>query len=352
MKVLHPARVLSFNMTNMTGHIRWMTILLLLLAGLALTILFSLSLGTENISVWQIPEIFLHRKPVMDYQILSLLKLPRIILAISVGGALSLSGLILQGVYRNPLVEPYTLGISGGAALGVCLALMFRLQTTIGSIANPLAGFAGALIIILVIYLFSLRKGNVQITSMLLTGVMISFITSSLLMLIMALSRIEDLHGIVFWTMGSLDEPSPWLITIAAVTSVSGLLITSLFVHSLNALRLGKEPARHLGINTNRTIRVLFIVASLLTGVSVAVAGVIGFVGLLVPHIMRRLTGSDYRLLLPASFIAGAIYLTASDTIARTIIQPNELPVGVITGLLGGSLFLWLQQKENKGWKI
>lgn len=329
-----------------------MTIFLLLLAGLALTILVSLSLGTENISVWQIPEIFLHRKPVMDYQILSRLKLPRIILAISVGGALSLSGLILQGVYRNPLVEPYTLGISGGAALGVCLALMFRLQASVGSAAIPFAGFAGALLIILVIYLFSMRRDNFHITSMLLTGVMISFITSSLLMLIMALSRIEDLHGIVFWTMGSLDEPSPWLIAIAAITSITGLLITSLFVHSLNALRLGKEPARHLGINTNRTIRLMFIVASLLTGVSVAVAGIIGFVGLLVPHIMRRLTGSDYRLLIPASFLGGAIYLTASDTIARTIIQPNELPVGVITGLLGGTLFLWLQQKEKRGWKI
>jgi iron complex transport system permease protein len=170
---------------------------------------------------------------------------------------------------------------------------------------------------------------------------MISFICSSLIMLIMAVSRIEDLHGIIFWTMGSLETSQWFLIKIALAISLIGLIISYLFSIDLNAFSLGEEEALHLGVNIERSKRLLFILASLLTGCSVAVAGIIGFVGLVVPHFMRMLVGSDHRILLVASYLSGAAFLILCDTLARTIIAPMELPVGVVTGIIGGILFVY-----------
>jgi iron complex transport system permease protein len=181
---------------------------------------------------------------------------------------------------------------------------------------------------------------------MLLTGVMVSFIASSSMMLLMATTSSENLHGIVFWIMGSLDEPDLSLIILTLVISLVSLVLSYLFVQPLNALRLGEEKAKHLGINTDTAIKLLFLMASLLAGVSVAVAGVIGFVGLIIPHLMRLLFGTDYRILLISSFLSGAI-LVVSDVIARTIISPNELPIGVITGIAGGIAFLLMMGRTS-----
>lgn len=174
--------------------------------------------------------------------------LPRIILGFAIGGALSLAGVIFQGMFRNPLIEPYTLGISGGTALGVCLNIVLGLQRA-GVLTLPLSGFSGAILVILLVYSLSIRKGILKIQGLLLTGVMISFISSSLIMLIMAISCAEDLHGIVFWIMGSLEEPSWLLIRLALIVSIIGLIISYLFCLDLNAFSLGEEEALHLGIN-------------------------------------------------------------------------------------------------------
>ena len=200
---------------------------------------------------------------------------------------------------------------------------------------------------ILLVYSLSVRKGILRIQGLLLTGVMISFISSSLIMLIMAISRAEDLHGIIFWIMGSLEEPNWLLIKVALWVSISLLVISYLFCFDLNALSLGEEEALHLGINIERTKRLLFIIASLLTGFSVSVAGIIGFVGLVVPHFVRMFVGQDHRILLIGSFLCGASFLIFCDTLARTIITPLELPVGVITGILGGSLFVYALTKKK-----
>jgi iron complex transport system permease protein len=160
------------------------------------------------------------------------------------------------------------------------------------------------------------------------------------MMFLMSITTAENLRGIVFWTMGSLDEPNISLIHATLIASLLGLVIAYLFAQPLNALRLGEAKARHLGINTEVTIRILFILASLLTGVCVAVAGVIGFVGLIIPHLMRLAVGSDFRVLLMTSFLGGGAFLIFSDLIARTIIAPNELPIGVITGIIGGTIFV------------
>ena len=318
-------------------------LLILLIA----SVLLSLSVGEINLSIADIVGILQQGNESMEYTILSQIRFPRVLLGIAVGGALSLSGILLQGVYRNPLVEPYTLGISGGASLGVAFAIVFGLHQLVGSFVLPVAGFAGAFLIIFLVYTISSRSGRINIQSMLLTGVMISFIASSSMMLLMATTSSENLHGIIFWIMGSLDEPDMSLIYITLTMAFASLVTAYFFVQPLNALRLGEEKAKHLGINTDTTIKLLFLLASLLAGVCVAVAGVIGFVGLIIPHLMRMLVGSDYRILLVSSFLSGSIFLVLSDVIARTIISPNELPIGVITGIVGGIVFLLMMSRSS-----
>ena len=282
-----------------------------------------------------------------EYMLVRQVRMPRIILGIAVGGSLSLSGLILQGIYRNPLVEPFTLGISGGASLGVALVIVFGLHHIAGEFLLPAAGFLGALFVVIVVYILGTGYGKTDVTRMLLTGVMVSFIASSVLMLLMSLSNANDLQGIIFWTMGSLDEPNQMLIVLSMVVAIAGLIISYLFVKPLNAMRLGEDKAMHLGINTNRSIKMLFLLASLMSGVSVAVAGVIGFVGLIVPHFLRLVFGSDYRILLVSSFLVGGSFLVLSDIIARTILLPNELPIGVITGIIGGTIFILIMNRKK-----
>lgn len=309
--------------------------------------ILSLSVGSSAIPFKRIIPLIFEGRGSTEYAILFDIRLPRIILGFAIGGALSLAGVILQGMFRNPLVEPYTLGISGGAALGVCLNIVLKLNHSLGVYSLPLFGFLGAGLVIMLIYSLSMKRGILKIQGLLLTGVMISFIASSLIMLIMAISRVEDLHGIVFWIMGSLEEPSWFLIKLAVLVSMLGLVISYKFSLDLNAFSLGEEEALHLGINTEKTKRLLFILASFLTGCSVSITGIIGFVGLVVPHFVRMFVGGDHRILLISSFLCGASFLIFCDTVARTVISPMELPVGVITGILGASLFVYALSKKK-----
>lgn len=332
-------------------YIKWAGLTGVLLLLVIAASLFSLLTGEMDISISSLPGIF-REKSGIEYSVLTKIRIPRIITAISVGGALSITGAILQGIYRNPLVEPYTLGISGGAALGVSIAIVFGLHLTVGSAVLPISGFAGSLATIFLVYFLSLKKGNISINKMLLIGVMISFISSSAMMFLMSISNKDSMHSIIFWMMGSLDEPNTFLIKIVFYSSVTGLLISTFFARPLNAMRLGQEKARHLGINSEMTLRVLFIVASLLTGICVAVAGIIGFVGLVIPHIVRNTIGSDYRVLLLGSFLGGSFFLLVCDLLARTVIAPNELPIGVITGLVGGLVFILILTRQGIRAKI
>ncbi len=282
-----------------------------------------------------------------EFSILFDIRLPRIILGFAVGGALSLAGVILQGIFRNPLVEPYTLGISGGAILGVTLNIVFGIARVFGVISMPISGFLGAGIVIILLYFLSINKRILKMHELLLCGVMISFVCSSLLMLLMAISKTEDLHGIIFWMMGSLEQPNTSLIWMTTLISVAGLVASYFFCFDLNALLLGEEEAIHLGVNVEKTKRALFIIAAVLTGFSVSVAGIIGFVGLLVPHLARIFIGNDYRILNISAFLLGGAFLVFSDTLARVVIAPLELPVGVITGILGGTLFIYAVLKKR-----
>lgn len=326
---------------------RWLTVLLILSALLVFVSVLSLCVGSAGIPLKRMINIISEGRGTAEYSILFDIRLPRIILGFAIGGALSLAGTILQGMFRNPLVEPYTLGISGGASLGVCINIIFKWYALIGVLAYPLSGFVGAILVIILVYTLSMKKGILRIHGMLLTGVMISFISSSLVMLSMAVSRTEDLHSIIFWIMGSLDEPNMFMIKTALWGALAGLILSYFFCLDLNALALGEEEAIHLGVNVPRTKRTLFLVASILTGFSVSVAGIIGFVGLVVPHFMRMITGTDHRILLISSFLAGSCFLILCDTLARTVIAPLELPVGVITGITGGIVFIYALAKRQ-----
>jgi len=331
-------------------YINWILFIAALLLLLLISVVISLSSGEVKILWTQLPEIFADKTSI-EYTVLTKIRLPRLILAIAVGGGLSLSGAILQGIYRNPLVEPYTLGISGGAALGVAVAIVFGFHAA-SFVILPISGFIGAMVTLFLVYFLSIKKGGLSVNSMLLIGVMVSFVASSAMMFLMSITTSDNLQSIVFWVMGSLDESNTMLIKIAIYSSLAGLVLTYFFAQPLNALRLGEMRAKHLGINTKVTVKLLFLIASLLTGIAVSVAGVIGFVGLVIPHLIRLIIGNDYRIIIGSSFIGGAIFLILSDTVARTIISPNELPIGVITGFVGGLVFIVVLSRSKSHFKL
>ena len=333
-------------------YIHWLFYLLLFLILLLAAVVLALVTGEMPVSLRELPGIIFHHSDSMERMIITQIRLPRIVLGLAVGGGLSLAGVILQGIFKNPLVEPYTLGISGGAAIGVTLAIVLGLHHLLGSFILPLLGFGGALLTVFLVYSISMQRGKIKIQQMLLIGVMISFVASSIMMFLMATTSTENLHGIVFWMMGSLDEPNKTMIAYALVVSLIGLLASLFFIRALNALRLGESKARSLGINTDLNIRLLFLISSVLTGVCVSVAGVIGFVGLIIPHLMRLIVGGDFRILLISSFLSGATFLILSDTLSRVIIAPNELPIGVITGIFGGAVFIIVSGRSSQKNKL
>lgn len=328
----------------------WLVWILGLICLLAIAVFISISSGSADISKKEVLTLLL--KKFQGYvlstpkaTIIFNLRLPRIILGFMVGGALALAGVIFQGLFRNPLVEPYTLGVSGGAALMVSLVVVLGHSMYF---ALPLAGFFGAGLSIFLVYIIGSKWKSMKITSLLLTGVMFSFICSSLIMLIMAATKSEQAHGIIFWIMGSLEEKQPFLLKLICIVIPMGAILSFFKAWDLNALSLGEEEAMHLGIEIENTKRGLFILSSLMAGIAVSVSGIIGFVGLVVPHFVRMIIGTDHRILMPASFMLGGIFLVLCDTVARTIIAPIELPVGVITGIVGGIVFLYFLSKRGK----
>lgn len=304
--------------------------------------LFSLSMGEMTLFPWEWAGM---EKDSVEWTILSRLRLPRTLTALSVGGMLGLSGSILQGIFKNPLVEPYTLGISGGGALGVAVAFVLGSGTIgfVGLAAFSLAGSVLVGILLLAYYRFHPNIGN-----LLLAGIMLGILCSSLTTLLMSLSSPETMARILYWTMGSLENNDIERAGILMAVAATGLLAAILLSQRMNILNIGTESARHLGVNTPVLVPTLIVIAALLTSVSVAQAGIIGFVGMLVPHIMRRLSGNDYRLLIPLSFLCGGTFLLLCDMAARMIIYPNQLPVGVVSGILGGGLFVYLLLRSDK----
>ncbi|MBX3342393.1 MAG: iron ABC transporter permease [Nitrospira sp.] len=301
--------------------------------GHILTLLWSAVVGTSNE-----PDA-LRTTGVILLQV----RLPRVLLGFLVGSCLAAVGVSLQALLRNPLADPYVLGVSSGAALGVAIAVLFGIGTTVLALSLlPVCGFAGSLVALLVIYRMAASYERLPIHSVLLAGVILNAIFSALIMFITSIMEPNRSFGMMAWLMGSLTAPAyPVLIALSAYLLV-GLVLLGKHVRVLNILALGEEPARSLGINTERTKRVIFLLSALMTGAVVSFSGMIGFIGMIIPHAVRLVVGADHRLLLPASTLVGGMFLMVADTMARTLFVPSEVPVGVITALAGGPFFVYL----------
>ena len=270
-------------------------------------------------------------------------RLPRVLMGFLVGSALAAVGVTLQALLRNPLADPYVLGVSSGAALGASLAMLLGVGATVLLFPLlPLFGFAGGLVALLLIYRLAQTQGRLPLHSLLLAGVILNAILTALIMFITSIMEPNRSAGLMAWLMGSLTAPGyPALAVIATyVACVSVVLMRNAQV--LNVLTQGEETARSLGIDTERVKKQLYVLTALVTGAVVSVSGMIGFVGMVVPHAVRMMIGADYRLLLPASALVGGMFLVVSDTIARTMFAPAEIPVGIVTALAGGPFFLYL----------
>ncbi|HUI28095.1 MAG TPA: iron ABC transporter permease [Candidatus Kryptonia bacterium] len=284
-----------------------------------------------------------------DRVILFETRLPRVLLAAIVGAALATAGVALQGLLRNPLAEPHLIGVSGGAALGAVVAVILAGRSAVTeSWLMPFAAALGALVSMAIIYRLALVHGRLQPYVLLLAGVVYNAFAGALIMCVNAIADFYQAHGILFWLMGSLATESYRLVAIIGAYVAIGAMWLLMSTRKLNLLTLGEEAALQLGVNVDRTRRTTFFAASFLVGAVVSVSGMIGFVGLIVPHVMRLVLGADHRLLLPASFFAGAIFLVWADTIARTALGVVEIPVGVVTALCGGPFFVYLLKREGR----
>ena len=279
-----------------------------------------------------------------------LLRLTRVVSGFVIGAALSCAGVVFQAILRNPLAEPYVLGVSSGAGLGAALAILTGFAA-VSVFALPLCAFVVAVITLAIVYALSSNHGATpSLYSLILSGVIVSAVCSSLLMFMVSAASLEGMHNVLWWMLGDLDVTSFRLLAFSAGVVSVGCLGLWLMARELNALTLGHQMAHHLGIRVKASIVLALLLATLVAATAVGVAGLIGFVGLIVPHIMRNLVGADHRRLVPAAILGGGAFLAVCDALARTIL-PVEIPVGVVTALLGGPFFLFLlQRRKTPGW--
>jgi len=320
---------------------------LLLVAGVA--VVCSL-IGPEKISLFKVlqgPADFPESN--IDYIIFTRVRLPRVFLAGIIGAALAASGVTLQGILRNPLADPYILGISSGAGLGVIIAVLSGIswQFWAGSPVSVFA-FVGALATVWLVWLIGHFAGRSQVISLLLAGVVVNACFSAVIIFLTSIANAGQLRTTLYWLMGNISEKETGVLAAGFGFITAGMVGLFLISHKLNVLTFGDEEARSMGVHTARTRLAAFALAAFVTSVAVSLGGLIGFVGLIVPHGVRLVLGPDHRQLLPISALAAAGFLIVSDTLARTIVAPAQLPVGVITAITGGPIFLVLLAKYTR----
>ncbi|MBD8062450.1 FecCD family ABC transporter permease [Oceanitalea stevensii] len=279
-------------------------------------------------------------------------RFPRIALAVVVGAALAVAGALMQGVFGNPLAEPAIIGVSPGAAVGASLAIVTGLDV-LGTWTVPLAAFVAALVTTLLVYSLSRSGGRTEAITLILTGVAVTAIASAVVAFNTFIASPTAREQIVFWQLGSLNGARWQAVGVVTPFVVVGIAVSLLLARRLDLLSLGDRSARHLGVNVERLRVVAIVVIALLVGAGVAFAGVIAFVGLVVPHLVRLVAGPGHRLLLPASALGGALLLTVADLVARTAVPFADLPLGMLTSVVGGPFFLWLMRRMRKtqgGW--
>lgn len=279
-------------------------------------------------------------------------RFPRIVLALLVGASLGCAGALMQGVFGNPLAEPGVIGVSSGAAVGAVAAIAFGLNV-LGTWTVSVLAFASGLVTVLVVYAMSRSGGRTEVVTLILTGIAVNAFAGALIGLFLFFADTAAVNQITFWQLGSLAQAT-WPKVLAVLPCAAlGLGLAPLYARRLDLLALGERPARHLGVDVERLRIVLVLVIALLTAAAVSVAGVIGFVGLVVPHLLRMAAGPAHRFLIPGSALLGALVLLAADLAARTVAEPAELPLGVLTALLGSPFFFWLLRRTRRrqgGW--
>lgn len=322
---------------------------LVLPAAAALAVLLSVRLGSVSLTTSEAVSALLGGGDAVHRVILLDLRLPRAILGLLVGGGLALAGAVFQALLRNPLAEPFILGISGGSAAGAVLVLALGLAAA-GSAILPLAAFAGALVAILLVFrVAAATDRSLDVRVLLLAGVVVGSFFTAVIALILSLSEARAVRSAVLWMMGSLAGATWVSVGVVAMYTIPAALVLMGLARALNLMAVGEETASYLGADVERVKRVAYGVASLVTAAGVAFAGIIGFVGLIVPHGIRLLAGPDLRFLLPLSFLAGAAFLTLADLAARLLLAPTEIPIGVITAFVGVPLFLVLLRRSMTG---
>ncbi len=318
---------------------KWLALVAVALAALALAVL----VGPANLPLGHAVRALAGRADPSAIAIMRDLRLPRVLLAFAVGGSLAVTGAALQALVRNPLADPYLLGLSGGAGLGAVTAIALRAG---GAWALPASAFIGALLAVALVYRLALVAGAVLDTRvLLLAGVVVGAFAASLMGAIMAVSPAAELRNALLWLLGGFEAASWRAVLVFAAYAVAPLAVIYLTARTLDLLALGEEPAQYLGADVERMKRVVYLAASLLTAAAVAGSGIIGFVGLVVPHAIRLVWGHLHRTLLPAAFLLGGTLLVTADAAARTVFAPVELPVGVVTALLGVPVFVLLVRR-------
>jgi iron complex transport system permease protein len=339
---------------------RWKIIVILLILALGFAIIFTSAIGSMRIPPLNAFKAIFKKLPLfgdlvgdcpspVEETIIVQVRLPRVLSAAIVGIALAVSGTILQALLRNPMADPYVLGISAGASLGASLAIAFGIGLSFFGVlySTPLMAFGTGLGTVYLVYNIAKTGQELPMLTLVLAGIAVN----SFLLAIQAIIRIvsgEAIHAITNWLLGSLVTCNWNHVKIALPFTSIGVATTYIFARDLNIIQLGEEQAHHLGVDAERLKKVMLATAALMTAAAVSISGIIGFIGLIIPHMARILVGPDHRILIPSSALAGAILLILCDTIARTIASPAELPVGIFTSILGGPFFIYLLRKRKR----
>ncbi|RZQ59907.1 FecCD family ABC transporter permease [Amycolatopsis suaedae] len=333
----------------------------LLVAGIVAVSLVSAASGQFGIPVGEVAGSVLHwlgldwaTPPADRFAEATLwqVRFPRVLMALLVGGVLGVGGALMQGLFGNPLAEPAVVGVSSGAAVGACLSIVSG-WTFLGAFTTPGLAFATGLVTAVVVYLLSRSRGRTEVVTLLLTGIAVNAVAGAVIALLMFLGDQAAREQIVFWQLGSLASArwqAVWTITpVAAVAVVVAVALS----RRLDLLALGDRQARHLGVDVERLRQVTIVVVALAVSAAVSYSGIIAFVGLVVPHLLRMVLGPGHRVLVPASLLGGALLLAAADLLARTAVEHADLPIGILTGLIGGPFFFWLllrTRRQSGGW--
>jgi len=329
---------------------------LLILSTLLLAcIITSLAFGSVSVAIDDIWRILLFKTTSIKYgdwnfateQIIWLIRTPRILFTVLVGGGLAITGAVMQAVVRNPMADPYILGLSSGASTGAALVLLSGISGYYLFWTVPFAAFLGALTAFSLVFFFARSGGEMSAGKLILAGIAVSYLFSAITSFLAYLASDQNLREVTHWLLGSVAAGKWSTICLPAILVPTGSLFLVCRARALNAISMGEETAVSLGLNSSQFRKQIFFVTALIVGVLVALSGSIGFVGLMIPHVVRLIVGNDHKKLLPLSFLTGAVFLVLADIIARVIISPIELPIGIITAICGAPFFIWLLQRKE-----